>query len=48
MKKQIILIVFIALSLILSACSGNSALASNREKWDSQGIAHYRFHLHIG
>ena len=47
MKKQTLLIVMLALSLVLSACGGNAALASNRDKWDAQGITHYSFDLTI-
>jgi hypothetical protein len=47
MKKQSWIFIVLVLALTLSACSG-SALQSNREKWDSQAIPHYRFNLSIG
>lgn len=47
MNKRTILFVLLTLSLILAACSGQSALAKNRDKWTSKGISHYRFELTI-
>ena len=47
MKKQTLLIVFIAFALLLSACGSNAALKSNRDKWEAQSISHYRFDLTI-
>ncbi len=47
MKKQSWIFIVLVLALILSACSGR-ALQSNREKWDSQAVSHYRFKLSIG
>lgn len=47
MKKRTLLLGLLVLALTLSACSGR-ALQSNREKWDSQAVSHYRFNLSIG
>ena len=37
------LYLFFALVLVLSACSGGSALQQNRVKWEGQNVDHYRF-----
>jgi len=47
MKPRTILFLFLILALTLSACRSKTTLNSNREKWDSQGITHYRFDLTI-
>ena len=47
MKKRTLLFVLLILTLILSACGGQTALNQNRDKWTSQGISHYRFELTI-
>lgn len=47
MKKKTLLIVLLILALTLSACGAKSELGKNREKWDSMGVAHYRFELTI-
>jgi hypothetical protein len=47
MKKQKWVFIVLTLAVIVSACSGG-ALQSNREKWDSQAVSHYRFNLSIG
>lgn len=47
MNKRTILFVLLILSLVLAGCSGTSALAKNRDKWNSQGVGHYRFELTI-
>jgi ABC-type glycerol-3-phosphate transport system substrate-binding protein len=39
---KIISFIFV-LVLMLSACSGGSALQQNREKWEGQNFDHYRF-----
>ena len=47
MNKRTILFVLLILTLVLSACGGQSALNKNREKWNASGISHYRFELTI-
>jgi hypothetical protein len=47
MRQQNRIFIVFVLVLLLSACSGG-ALHSNREKWDSQAVSHYRFNLSIG
>ena len=47
MNKRALLFVLLILTLILTACGGQSALARNRDKWNAQGISHYRFDLTI-
>ena len=47
MNKRTLLFVFLTLTLILSACGGQSALNQNRDKWTAQGISHYRFNLTV-
>ncbi len=47
MRQQNRIFIVFVLVLLLSACSGGS-LQSNREKWDSQAVSHYRFNLSIG
>lgn len=42
MKPKIISVIFVIV-LVLSACSGGSALERNREKWEGQNFNHYRF-----
>lgn len=42
MKTKFISFIF-GLVLMLSACSGGSALQQNRQKWEAQNIDHYRF-----
>jgi len=46
MKKHTFIVILIFV-LALSACGGQSELASNTEKWDAQGVTHYRFELTI-
>jgi hypothetical protein len=51
MKK--LLFIFILTALVLTACAAGTASGSqteigqNREKWQEQGISHYRYHLFI-
>jgi hypothetical protein len=47
MKNKTLSIVLLILTLTLSACGAKSELGKNREKWDSMGVAHYRFELTI-
>ena len=47
MKKRTLLIALLILTLTLSACKGTSELNENRAKWDSLGVAHYRYELTI-
>ena len=47
MKKRTLLIALFILTLTLSACKGTSELNENRAKWDSLGVAHYRYELTI-
>ncbi len=47
MKKRTLLIALLILTLTLSACGGKSELSQNRAKWDSLGVAHYRYELTI-
>ena len=47
MNKRTILFVLLILTLVLTACGGQSALNKNRDKWTAQGISHYRFELTI-
>jgi hypothetical protein len=42
MKTKIFSLLF-AVILVLSACSGGSALQQNRGKWEGQNFDHYRF-----
>jgi len=45
---------YILMALVLSACSllngtgDQPQIQQNREKWQDQGISHYRYHLFVG
>jgi hypothetical protein len=47
-------IFYILTALVLAACSlgngagGQSEIEQNKEKWQDQGISHYRYHLFVG
>ena len=47
-------IFYILTALVLAACSlgnaagGQSEIEQNKEKWQNQGISHYRYHLLVG
>lgn len=47
MKKQTLLFIVLIASLVLSACRAGGELEKNREKWNAQGIGHYRFELTV-
>jgi uncharacterized protein DUF6174 len=44
---------YIITALVLAACSlgnagGKTEIEQNKEKWQDQGISHYRYHLFVG